>query len=123
MRARELRWAPWDELIRFSAAGKQDGVPALTTELALQLTWADCGHCAKRAQAEQVESFQLLCIEGELARGEWGEEGSRVFDLHETAGPRARCGQSRRKRRRSQTQARIARDRGPATSTARANRA
>src|SRR6267143_519123 len=25
MRARELRWAPWDELIRFSAAGQQDG--------------------------------------------------------------------------------------------------
>jgi hypothetical protein len=56
--------APWRELIRLEAAREQDRMPPGAAELALQLALTDGRHRAQRAQAEQVQAFKLLLIEG-----------------------------------------------------------
>ena len=93
VRAREHRRAPWCELIRLETTRQQHSVPAVTSELTLQLSRADGRHRTERAKTQKVKALQLLLIERELVRRERGEERARIFDLHEAAWSRARCGE------------------------------
>jgi hypothetical protein len=67
MRAREEWGMPWRELVRFQPARKEDSMPAVASELALQLARADRRHRSQRAKTQQVKSLQLLHIEWQLA--------------------------------------------------------
>src|SRR5438094_9122113 len=115
MRAGEQRRAPGPQLVWLEPACEQYRVTSLAAELALQLAWADGRDRVQRSQAEQVQSLQLLGVERKLARGERGEELSRIADLHQPAGTRARCRQSRRERARGPAEARLAADRPQAS--------
>src|SRR5260370_42513478 len=90
MRARDLRRSAGSELVGCRAPREQARMPARAAELAVELARPDCRHRAQRAQPEQVESFELLVVEGKLTRGQRSEESARVFDLHKTAWPRTR---------------------------------
>src|ERR1035437_7824540 len=68
MGAGEQRRAPRREQIRLEAAREQDRMPTGAAELALQLALTEGRHRAQRAQAEQVQAFELFLIERELMR-------------------------------------------------------
>ena len=63
VRAREKRRPPGVEVIRLGATREQHRAPSIATELALELAGADGCDLAKRAQAEQVQSFELFGVE------------------------------------------------------------
>ena len=68
MGAGEQGRAPRRELIRLEAAREQNRMSPGAAELALELALTEGGHRAQRAQAEQVQAFELFLIERELMR-------------------------------------------------------
>src|SRR5206468_10888580 len=111
MHAGEERRTPGHELVWLEPACEQHRVTSLAAELALQLARADGRDRVQRAQAEEVQPLQLLCVERKLAGGERGEELSRVADLHQPSRTRTRRRQSRREWASGQAEARLAADR------------
>src|SRR5713226_6801007 len=86
-------------------------MPAIATELALELSRTDRRHGAQCAETKKVEALQLLGIERQLARGERSEEGACVIDLHQTPWSRARRGEAGREETGRETESRFATDR------------
>jgi hypothetical protein len=111
VRAGEKWRTPWRELIGLEPSREQDRMTSIATKLAFQLARADRGHRAKRAQTQEIQTFELLRVEGKLVCGKWSEEGACLFDPHEAARSRACSGKARGERTGRKTQARFATDR------------
>src|ERR1700674_734598 len=107
MRAREKRWAPGGELVGLETSREQDRMPSIAAELALQLARADRGHCSQRAKTQEIQAFELLRVERELARRKRREEGLRLVDLYEASWSRARRGKPGGERSRRETESRL----------------
>jgi hypothetical protein len=91
MRVGEHRWTPWVEVVGFETACKKHRMPAVSSELALELARTDGRDRSKRAKAKKIEALLLLGVEWELVRVEWCEERACIVDPDEAAGPRS-CG-------------------------------
>ncbi len=122
MSAGKERRAPWRQLIRLEATREQDRMPAIATELALQLARADRRHRAQRAKTQEIQAFELFNVEWELVRREGSEEGLRLVHLHEAAGSRARRGEPGGERSGTQTESWFPADRGAQPAPSLANR-
>src|ERR1700674_4298715 len=107
MRARQERWAPGRGRVVAKTPGEQDGMPSIAAELALQLARADRGHCSQRAKTQEIQAFELLRVERELARRKRREEGLRLVDLYEASWSRARRGKPGGERSPRETESRL----------------
>jgi hypothetical protein len=87
-------------------------MPSVAAELALELARANRSHGTKRAKTQEVQAFQLLHVERELARRKRSEERACRDDLHEAAWSRAGRGKPGGERAGRKTEPRFAADRG-----------
>jgi hypothetical protein len=95
MRAGEHRRTPRVELVGLETACKKHRIPAVSSELALELARADGRDCPKRAKAKKIEALLLLVVEWELVRAQRGKELACIVDTDEATGASS-CGRELR---------------------------